>query len=169
MKLPKSYIKKYGGINKKAWRAFKKKTLNKTTRKRAKLNRGTKTMARKKRRSYRRRKKNNGGLKLGALAKPLGAAAYGFIREPINDKIANSAIGRQLPASQFTDEGALILAMFAARKMGLTKNPIVGAIVRNGEAIEWGRVGRTLYDMQNNKARSPTGQTVMPTMSATVL
>jgi len=67
MRLPKKYIKKYGGINKKAWRAFKNRTLSGTTRKKRKVT----VMKRRKRRAApkKRRRVVTASVRMGARKK----------------------------------------------------------------------------------------------------
>jgi hypothetical protein len=111
---------------------------------------------------YRKRRSSNkkgsaGLLQLNGIMKPLAATGYGFVRDNISDFIANSAVGRKLPASNFTDEGALLGAMYIMRKLGLAKNKILGSVIRHGETVEWARIGETLSDMRQGKQASSMG------------
>jgi hypothetical protein len=111
---------------------------------------------------YKKRKssKKQAGFNFGSLAKPIGGVAYGFVRDRISDAIARSSIGQKLPVSNFTDEGVMLAVMYLTRKMGGARNKIVGSLVRNGESVEWARIGETLSDMHQNKITgSPTGAT----------
>lgn len=91
---------------------------------------------------------------MSKLGKPLGAMGYGAVREKISDAIANSALGKKLPASQFTDELVMLAGMWGARKMGAGKVPILGSAVRAGEVVEYARIGQTFADLYMNKTTS---------------
>lgn len=84
---------------------------------------------------------------LGGLMKPLSAVAYGFVRDKISDSIANSKIGQQLPATQFTDEAVMLGLLWGVGKTGLAKKGFMKSMVMNAKAIEYGRLGETLNDM----------------------
>lgn len=161
MKLPKSIIKKYG-ITKKAWQVFRgnKKAKKTSTKKAVKTKTKVKTLAKRKR--SRSRKQDKGMFNFAGLSKPLGGIGYGFVRDRVSDMVANSQIGQNLPASQFTDEAVMLAIAFGARKTGLTKNKLVGSIVRSGESVEWARIGSTLSDMMQNKQQVATTQTNAP-------
>jgi len=103
------------------------------------------------RKKKRSKKQDTGLFNLGGIMKPLSATAYGFFRDKVSDAIQNSRIGQQLPATNFTDEGAMLGVMYVARKLGLSRNKLAGAVIRNGETVEWARIGETLSDMQQNK------------------
>jgi len=162
MTLPKKYARM--GF-KKGWREYRK--ANKKGRIRHSSPK-VKTMAKRKRRTYRKKSKQTSGLNLGGLAKPLTAIGYGFVRDKVSDMIAGSAIGQKLPVSQFTDEAAMLGALFISGKLGLNKVKYVRGIISNGKAVEWARIGQTLSDMQQQKATSMTVGTPTGTLMATV-
>jgi hypothetical protein len=90
---------------------------------------------------------------LSGMGKPLGAMAYGAIREKTSTMIANSAIGQKLPATEFTDEAVMLGTMFLARKVFKPKG-LFASIIRNGETVEYARVGQTLVDVFAKKQMS---------------
>lgn len=147
--LPKKYAKM--GF-KQGWKAFRKARKGRTKRARAPK---VKTMARRKRRTYRKKNKSS-GLNLGGLAKPLTAMGYGYIRDKVSDMIARSSIGQKLPVSNFTDEGAMLAALYIGGKLGLNKVKYVRSVIDNGKAVEWARIGQTISDMQQSKSTGTT-------------
>lgn len=151
-KLPKSLIKKYG-ITKRAWAEFRKMKGSKRTRTSSSTTRRSKTVA-KKRRSTKRKQNNKRDFMskaVGKLGKPLAAVGYGFVREMISDKIANSALGQKLPVFEFTDEATMLALAFGARKLGAASNPIGAKIINAAEIVEWARIGEGLQDMRAAK------------------
>jgi len=133
----------------------KKKTGRKRT---TKKKRGSAKMA--KRRRTRKKAKSSSMFNMRGLGKILGPAVYGASREKVSSMIADSALGKNLPASNFTDEAVMLGLMWAGRKVGLSKG-IGGNIIRAGEAIEWARIGETAYTMMvgmNNGSGPKTGK-----------
>jgi hypothetical protein len=150
--LPKKYAKM--GF-KKGWAAYKK-TKKKTTTRKVSSTRKVATMAKRKRKTgYRRTgvKTINSFSKtfLGKVTKKALPVAYGFFRNKINDGIANSAIGKQLPVTQFTDEGVMLGINALATKFGARKNPIVRRALQAAEDIELSNVGEQLDVMMQQK------------------
>jgi hypothetical protein len=110
------------------------------------------TMA-KKRRSIKKSSNQKSGM-LANVSGIAGAVVYGAVRERVSDYIANTQIGKQLPATQFTDEAVMLAINFGARKLGLGKNPIGNSILRAQKTVELARVGQGISDMiatRNNK------------------
>jgi hypothetical protein len=110
-------------------------------------------MARKKGRS---RKKKTGGLgsmtnKILNLAIPIG---YGYVRDGISDKLANTAIVQQLPATNFTDEGVMLGLNMIATKIGARNNVIARKFLQTHEDIELSRVGQTISDLRQLKGQN---------------
>ena len=81
-----------------------------------------------------------------------GAIAYGAVREKLSTAISNSAIGQKLPATEFTDEAALLGANLIARKLGLGKNKIGNSILRAQKTVELARIGQTAADVMGKGA-----------------
>jgi len=106
MKLPKSYIKKYGGINKKAWNAFKSSKKKSTRGSRTKT-RGVSHMARKRFKRVKSRSRSKKGSKLAGFA---AAFIYGAARNRISNLIQPVAVKLAPVAGQFADEAAMYLA-----------------------------------------------------------
>jgi hypothetical protein len=110
---------------------------------------------------YRRKRSMKGNTSsngfLSKIGKPLGSAAYGALREKTSDMIANSAIGRKLPASVYTDEIVMLGLMYGLRKTGIAKKGIMASIIRNGETVEWARIGATVSDMFLTKKTAVNG------------
>ena len=77
----------------------------------------------------------------------LGAVAYGAVREKASNFISNTAIGRKLPVTGFTDEAVMLALNFGARKFGLGKNPVGNSILRAQKTVELARIGEGLNDM----------------------
>lgn len=107
-----------------------------------------------KRRTYSSKKKSM----FSGIAGALGAVAYGAVRETLSDKIANSRLGRQLPATQFTDEAVMLALNFGARKVGLGKNPIGNSILKAQKTVELARVGQGIKDVMTQR-QSATSNT----------
>jgi len=105
-----------------------------------------------------KRKKNNNGLSSGlrTLVRYVAPIGYGYIRESISDKIAESEIGKKLPASQFTDEGVMLVTNMILSKVGLNKIPVARSVLRAGKDVELARIGRTMKDMRDLKQGTTT-------------
>ena len=148
VKLTKALIKKYG-VSKKAWAVARQQQGGKRKCKSKTKIKQVKTKMVKRRKSYSRRAKsylNNPRVK-GVLS-IVGMVGYGYIREEISDKIAVSNIGKNLPATQFTDEAVMLGVNKLARMMGGNKVPVLGGMLRAGKSVEWARVGQTIKDMR---------------------
>ena len=104
----------------------------------------TKVVYRKKRRKT--TKGSTGGF-LSNLGKPVGAMAYGAVREKVSDMIAQSKIGQSVPMTQFTDEVLMLAAMWGIGKTGIAKKGLARSIINNGKSVEYARIGQTLTDM----------------------
>lgn len=100
----------------------------------------------------RTRKANKSKGMFAGVSGMLGAVAYGAVREQISSAIATSAIGRQLPVTQFTDEAVMLGLNFGARKLGLGKNPIGNSILRAQKTVELARIGQGIRDVMAAKS-----------------
>ena len=94
---------------------------------------------------------SQGLFNLSGLMKPIASVGYGFFRDKVSDAVARTSLAKQLPVTRFTDEGVMLGIMFLSRKLGLGKNKIAGSVIRNGETVEWARIGETLSDIQQAK------------------
>lgn len=141
--LPKKYAKM--GF-KKGWKAYK--STKKTT---------VRTMAKK--RSYKKvstkATKSLGSTFFGKLSKKGIPIAYGFFRNKINDGIANSALGKKIPAFELADEFTMLGINFGLTQLGARKNPIARRALQAMEDIELSNVGEQLEDMMS-KDKTPT-------------
>jgi len=148
VKLTKALIKKYG-VSKKAWAiARKQQGGRKRTAVKKTKTRKVKTMARR-RRSYARKAKSYlANPRVKGVLSIAGMVGYGYIREEISDKIAQSNIGKNLPVTQFTDEAVMLGVNKIARMLGGNKVPILSGMLRAGKSVEWARVGQTIKDMR---------------------
>ena len=143
-KLPKHIIKKYG-ISKKAWSVFRAGKTNSG---------GIKTMAKKRRKSAKKASKGFLSGVMGKVGGPLAAVGYGFMREKVSDMVANSAIGKKIPAGEFTDEVTMIGLAILGQKAGLGKNPIGNRLLKAAKVVEFARIGETLADMKSKSSSS---------------
>lgn len=112
------------------------------------------TMARRKR----SRKSKSSGFSFNKLAPLLAPIAYGFVRERASDLLAGIPALQKLPATQFTDEGVMLAAIWGLKKLGVGKRGIGSSLLRAGKTIELARVGQTFADMQGAKSTNRGGQ-----------
>lgn len=98
-----------------------------------------------------KRKASTGTGMFSKLGKPIGSMLYGAVREKISTSVANTEIGQKLPVTQFTDEAVMLGIMFGARKLGAGKKGLVASMIRNGEVVEYARIGQTITDIYLNK------------------
>jgi len=111
-----------------------------------------KTMAKRKRRSS--KKQQQSGFNIGKLAPLLAPVAYGFLRERVSDALAKIPLMQKIPATQFTDEGVMLAAMWGLKKAGVGKRGVMNSVLKSGKTIELARIGETLADMQAKKKDS---------------
>jgi hypothetical protein len=115
-----------------------------------------KVAKRKARRTTRRTTKKRG--MFANVSGMLGAVAYGLVREKASTAIAQSRIGQQLPATEFTDEAVMLAINFGARKIGLGKNPIGNSILKAQKTVELARIGQTLNDVMAKRTVAGNAQ-----------
>lgn len=148
--LPKSLIKKYG-VSKKAWAVFRKqKNKRRTVRSRkrvSRVSRTTKTQRRSSTMAKRRRRKSkpmmSAGMK-GALSK-VGIVLYGGMRSKMSNALANSAVGRLIPATRVSDEIGMYGLAYVAGRLGGHKIPVVNSMIRTAKTVELARIGEELF------------------------
>lgn len=145
--LPKKYARM--GF-KKGWREYRKAKARRGSTARAPKK--VKNMARKRTRRYRKKNNKSSGINLGGMAKPLTAIGYGYVRDKVSDMIARSSIGQKLPATNYTDEAAMLGVLYLGGRLGLNKIKYVRSMIDNGKSVEWARIGQTLSDMQQQKS-----------------
>jgi len=134
----------------------KARTKNKSSSRKISIKKSTKVkkVAKRKYKRTAKRSSNTGMFK--NVSGMLGAVAYGAVREQASEYIANSKIGQQLPATQFTDEAVMLAVNFGARKLGLGKNPIGNSILRAQKTVELARIGQGIRDVMSTKNKTTT-------------
>ena len=103
-------------------------------------------------RKYRRTTKRTNNSMFKGVSGMLGAVTYGAFREQVSEYIANSKIGQQLPATQFTDEAVMLAVNYGARKLGLGKNPIGNSVLRAQKTVELARIGQGIRDVMSTRS-----------------
>ena len=143
--LPKKYAKM--GF-KKGWQLYKKTKSSKSKKATTKTLK-VRTVA-KKRRSYKKKSNNNKSMMntfVGKLAKKAIPIVYGATRDNMSDWIANTEIGKKLPAFSLIDEATMLGINWGLTALGARKNPIARRALQAVEDIELASVGRELSDM----------------------
>jgi len=137
--------------NLKKGRLKRLKNLKNTSKKSSSKTLKVKVKMAKKRRTYAKSKPKSSGM-FANVSGIAGAVCYGAVRERISDYIANTQIGRQLPATQFTDEAVMLAVNFGARKLGLGKNKLGNSVLKAQKTVELARIGQGISDMISAKS-----------------
>ena len=162
MKLPKSYIKKYG-LTKLAWSKYKKSLRGRGKKNTPKVH----SMAKKRKGSYRKKSKQKSWFEQPMARKVLqkvGYMAYGASRKPLNDAwdrfVSRTPKLQGIKAISISDEAVFLGGITVAKMMGGHKVPILKDFLRGGDAIEWANIGVEGWDMlfSNNNGESSGGE-----------
>jgi len=146
--LPKKYAKM--GF-KKGWAEFKKtKSGKKSSKKTIKVH----IMAKKKTRKYSKKatpKTMMEKVAMKAITKLL-PVGWGYVREPVNNFIAKSALGQLLPNfGRFGDEGSILALNYGATALGARGNKYSRKALQVIETAELTSVGREFYTIRQEK------------------
>jgi len=88
---------------------------------------------------------------VGKLISKAMPVAYGYMREPASDWLANSAFGKMLPNfGKYGDEASLLMINYGLTSFGGRKNPLARKALQISENIELSNIGREFYDQRKD-------------------